>query len=281
MKKACFMKVRNIVLTLLLLFLFSSLLLISCNNVNHKDIELTIDYRWPDMTEGVNYLENPIPIIGRVSDPEAEVWVYTSSEPDTPIPDDATKAVVDGFDFEGEVLLKLGKNLVTAVANNQLQTASRTMSVQVTDNGSVIYVSGKSDGISVRPYGWIEPVYTEERWVFSDTLNAGDTRTYMVQLNSNYGFSGEMLPAECSFEFWQKPNPSSFTRESLPEGMTITIEPSVFLAYMHTTYDFKLKIQTSQSVLPGIYYIWWRFVSPNMPDYELRGGHIKIKIKNS
>jgi methionine-rich copper-binding protein CopC len=62
--------------------------------------------------------------------------------------------------------------------------------------------------------------------------------------------------------------------------MTITIEPSDFLAYMHTTYDFKMTISTSESVQPGIYYIWWRFVSPDMPDHELRGGHIKIKIKD-
>jgi hypothetical protein len=142
------MNIRNIVLTVLSLFLFASLLLVSCNKDSQNDVELTIDYRWPDLLEGVNYLENPIPVRGRVSDPEAEVWVYTSCEPDTPIPDDATKAVVTGFDFEGEVLLKPGKNLVTAVAKNQLQTASRTMSVQVTDNGSVIYVTGKSDGTS-------------------------------------------------------------------------------------------------------------------------------------
>jgi len=273
------MNMRNIIFTLLFLFLLTSFLLSSCNKDSQGDVGLTIDYRWPDLPENVNYLENPIPVRGRVSDPEAEVWVYTSPEPDTPIPEYATKAVVTGFDFEGKVLLKPGKNLVIAVANNQLQSATRTMSVQVTDNGSVIYVPGKSDGIAVLDYRWIEPVYTEERWVFSDTLNDGDTRTYDVQLNSNYGFSGEILPAECSFEFWQKPEPSSFTREPLPEGMIITIEPSVFLAYMHTSYDFKLKIQTSESVLPGIYYIWWRFVSPEMPDYELRGGHIKIKIK--
>jgi len=274
------MNVRNIVLAIPSLFLITALLLVSCNKENQNNVELTIDYRWPDLPEGVNYLENPIPVIGRVSDPEDEVWVYTSAESDTPIPKDATKAVVTGFDFEGEVLLKPGKNLVTAVANNLLQTASRTMSVQVTNKGSVIFVPGKSDGIAVLDYRWIEAVYTEERWVFSDTLDAGDTRTYDVQLNSNYGFSGEMLPAECSFEFWRKPEPSSFTREPLPEGMTITIEPSAFLAYMHTTYDFKLRISTSESVLPGIYYIWWRFVSPDMPDHELRGGHIKIKIKD-
>ena len=277
------MNIRNIVLTLLSLLLFTSLFLISCDKENQSDadnVELTIEYRWPDLEEGVNYLEHSIPIRGRVSDPEAEVWVYTSPESDTPIPGDAKKAMVTGFDFEGEVLLKPGKNLVTAVAKNQLQSASRTMSVQVTDNGSVIYVTGKSDGTSLPTHSWIQPVYTEERWVFSDTLNAGDTCTYEVQLNSNYGFSGEMLPAECSFEFWRKPEPSSFTREPLPEGMTITIEPPVFLAYMHTTYDFKLTISTSETVLPGIYYIWWRFTSPDMPDHELRGGHIKIKIKD-
>ncbi|MBN2075090.1 MAG: hypothetical protein JW762_06020, partial [Dehalococcoidales bacterium] len=255
-------------LTVLSLLLFASMFSVSCDKENQSDtgkVELTIDYRWPDLQEGVNYLENPIPIIGRVSDPEAEVWVYTSPEPDIPIPGDATTAMVTGFDFEGEVLLKPGKNLVTAVAKNSLQTAYRKMSVQVTDNGSVIYVTGKSDGTSLATHSWIQPVYNEERWVFSDTLNAGDTRTYDVQLNSNYGFSGEMLPAECRFEFWQKPEPSSFTREPLPEGMTITIEPSVFLAYMHTTYDFRLTITTSESVLPGIYYIWWRFISPDMP----------------
>jgi hypothetical protein len=274
------MNIRNNIFLLISIFLFVSLLLVSCNIENQNNVELTIDYRWPDLAGDVNYLENPISVRGRVSHPEAEVWVYTSREPDTPIPDDTTKAVVTGFNFEGEILLKPGENLVTAAANNQFQNASRTMSVQVTDNGSVIYVTGKSDGTSLPTHSWIQPVYTEERWVFSDTLNAGDTRTYNVQLNSNYGFSGEILPAECRFEFWQKPEPSSFTREPLPEGMTITIEPPVFLAYMHTTYDFKLTISTSETVLPGIYYIWWRFTSPDMPDHELRGGHIKIKIKD-
>ena len=74
------MNIRNIALVLISLFLFTSLLLVSCNNDSQTDVELTIDYRWPDLLEGVNYLENPIPIKGRVSGSEVEVWVYQNQD---------------------------------------------------------------------------------------------------------------------------------------------------------------------------------------------------------
>ena len=81
-----------------------------------------IDYKWPDLKEGVDYTKTPVHISGIVSEPNVSVAVYTITDPESAVysitdpesgvPSDAVQATVNDRNFETDVLLKTGPNFV-------------------------------------------------------------------------------------------------------------------------------------------------------------------------
>jgi len=204
-----------------------------------------IDYRWPDLKEGVDYTKTPIHISGIVSDPNASVVLYTTSDPESGVPPDAVKAMVNGDTFEADVLLKTGANYVTARVDKEGLTNTRTMSVSVTVDGHVIYITGKSDGTSLAwPCAYLENIDSD----FS--IGAGETRLYDIKLKTT-PYPHTAPRQECIFGFYLIGAPP----DSQPDGITASIEPPVILAYQNTVYDVTMVIETSEKVVPGTYHL--------------------------
>jgi len=239
---------------------------------------LTIDYRWPELQDGIDYTKKPVHISGKVSYPDASVTVYVTTEASSEVPPDAVKATVNGFDFEADVLLKPGGIHVVAMAEREGQTASRHMTVGVTEDGSVTYTSGKSDGSSLPTHSWAVFYIQSDSFI---NIKAGETRIFNACVATNDGFPSDALPAECSFKTWRSSGANPGPKEPLPEGMTISIEPSSFLAYMYMSYDFTLKIETTGNLAPGLYFIHLQAVPPNLPEWDTRSGLLVIIVEGN
>jgi len=204
-----------------------------------------IDYRWPDLPEGVDYTRKPIHIAGTISDPDLPVVVYATADRNAEVPPGAVDAAVDGTTFEADVLLAAGPNLVCAMVEKGGNTAIRGMLVEVTGNGSVIYTTGKSDGTSlVLYYANIEPVDPEI------SLRADTTERFDIRLvTSQYPRVAPMEQVFFAFRGADRPH------APLPDGITIRMEPPAFTAYQNTDYTVSMVIATSEDMIPGTYHV--------------------------
>ncbi len=226
-----------------------------------------IDYEWPDLKEGVDYTKTPIHISGTVSDPDTSVVVYTTSDPESGVPSDAAQATVNGRNFEADVLLKTGPNYVTAMVEKSGQTATRAMSVSVTEDGEVIFTSGKSDGTSLAwPCAYIENIDKDI------SIGVGETKLFDVKLKT-IPYPHTAPRQKCSFEFWG----ADGRYAPLPDGVTASIEPPAFLAYQNTVYDVTMVIKTTGEVVPGTYHVKLR-VTPENREYTGTYKIIKVTV---
>jgi hypothetical protein len=226
-----------------------------------------IDYEWPDLKEGVDYTKTPVHISGTVSDPNASVVLYTTSDPESGVPPDAVKATVNGDSFEADVLLKTGANYVTARVEKEGLTNTRTMSVSVTEDGDVIYITGKSDGTSLAlPCAYLENIDSD----FS--IGAGETRLYDIKLKTT-PYPHTAPRQECIFGFRLVDAPP----DSQPNGITASIEPPVLLAYQNTNYDVTMVIETSEKVVPGTYHLRLR-MTPVSGEYNGLNTIIEVTV---
>ncbi len=204
-----------------------------------------IDYKWPDLEDGVDYKKTPIHISGIMSEPNASVVLYTTSDPESGVPPDAVKATVNGRNFEANVLLKIGANYVTARVEKEGLTNTRTMSVNVTKDGDVIYITGKSDGTSLAwPCAYLENIDSDI------SVRAGETKLYDIKLKTT-PYPHTAPRQDCIFGFRLVSEPP----DSQPYGITASIEPPVLLAYQNTIYDVTMVIEASEKVIPGTYHL--------------------------
>jgi len=204
-----------------------------------------IDYEWPDLQEGVDYTETPVHISGIVSDPDTSVVVYATTDRESGVPSDAVIATVSGCNFEADVLLKTGSNFVRARVEKGGQTATRTMTVKVTEDGSVIYTTGKSDGTSLAwTCAYIESIDSDI------SIGVGETKLSDVKLKTS-PYPHAIPQQKCFFNFWG----ADERHAPLPDGMTVSMEPPAFLAYQNTIYDVTMVIKTTEEVVPGTYHV--------------------------
>lgn len=221
-----------------------------------------IDYEWPDLKAGVDYTKTPVHISGIVSDPDTSVVVYTTSDPKSGVPSDATQATVNGRNFEADVLLKTGPNYVRARVEKGGQATTRTMSVGVTEDGDVIFITGKSDGTSLAlPCAYIENIDSDI------SIGVGEVKLYDIKLKTT-PYPHTAPRQKCFFEFWG----ADKRHAPLPDGMTASIEPPAFWAYPNTIYDVTMVIKTTGEVVPGTYHVRLRMT----PENEKYNGMYKI-----
>jgi len=214
-----------------------------------------IDYAWPDLKEGVDYTKTPVHISGTVSEPDVSVAVYAvtdhesavyaTTDPEAGVPPDAVQATVNGRNFEADLLLKTGPNFVIARVEKGGLTNTRAMSVSVTEDGDVIYTTGKSDGTSLAwPCAYIENIDSDI------SIGVGETKLYDVKLKT-IPYPHTAPRQKCIFGFRVADAPYA----SRPNGITASIEPPVLLAYQNTIYDVTMVIKTTEKVVPGTYHL--------------------------
>jgi hypothetical protein len=221
-----------------------------------------IDYKWPDLKEGVDYTKTPVHISGIVSEPDVSVAVYAVTDPESGVPPDAVQATVNDRNFEADVLLKTGPNFVIARVEKGGLTNTRAMSVGVTEDGSVIYLPGKSDGTSLAlPCAYIENIDTDI------SIGVSEVKRYDIELKTT-PYPHTPARQKCFFEVWG----ADKRYAPLPEGMTVNLEPPVFLAYQNTIYDVTMVVKTTEEIIPGIYHVKLELT----PEYEKINSMYKI-----
>ncbi len=182
----------------------------------------------PEPEIGVDYTKTPLPITGMVTHPKAIVTV-----------NGIEASVADDGSFSTQIPLKVGCNVIKAVARLGTDEDDIVYSIILTPEGELMNPPGQ--GFQYLPHVQIDDEVM---------LKAGETKVLDATLNS-----GKMEPSlfTCAIGLVSR----EYAEELLPmpEGMKVGIEPAEFTAYPRTAYHFSIIIETTREFVPGEYFL--------------------------
>jgi len=205
---------------------------------------------WPDFAteDGIDYTSTPINIAGYVSDPTASV-ILTIDCGNTI---NEIEAIVDGNSFSANVVLVAGHNCVCAIASRNDESARKNYSVDVTEDGQVIFTPGKSDGSSIISYS-IEGLRNLE-------MSPGETKSFDAKIEA----IRERDQGNLTVWYSMCRETSPYCEEGYPpDGLEFFIEPSSFEMYPNTIYNATLTVTTHDHLKPGTYYLCYEYTLAN------------------
>lgn len=189
----------------------------------------------PETEAGVNYLETPLLITGTVNYPEAVVTV-----------NDIIVTVAEDGSFQAQVQLEeatgIGKSIQTEATLDDGRSDTDSIGYFLYEDG--IFNMDPGQGMTRR----LAPMLIFDQ---SIELKAGETGLLDILLESRKCMR---LPAEVSFLTFMTDREYGYDDVSLPDGLSVFVEPSLFTAYPNAVYDFVIIVETTSSVEPGEYW---------------------------
>jgi hypothetical protein len=197
---------------------------------------LIIHMDGPKTEAGVNYLETPVLVTGTVNYSEAVVTV-----------NDITATVAEDGSFQAQVQLEeaavIGKPIRAEATLDDGRSDTDNIGYFLYSDGSLI-ATLPGQGITRR-------LITQLTFDHSIELEAGETGFVDILLETRKCMR---LSAEVSFLTFMTDREYGENEVSLPEGLNVYIEPSLFTAYPNAVYDFVIIVETTSAVEPGQYW---------------------------
>ena len=107
-------------------------------------------------------------------------------------------------------------------------------------------------------------------WPEMVEMKAGETKEINLTLETRKNGPGKVV-----YSIYRVENESSKDEIPMPEGITVSVEPSIFLAHPNTTYESAIKIKTKSDIPQGEYVL---FIYIYFEGVQEGGGWFRVNV---